>query len=200
MQSGLNPDNQRVATASCDVDDAVGVSGDCHWYVAIVNSNTELASAEKIRRLGFDAFVASQKEHRIWRNGRKAIVDRIIIRSMVFIRCSERQRLKIVTEPYIFRFLTDRAARPTEYGRRVAIIPDEQIQILRFMLGQSDIPVGFTQSAIGAGDTVRVLRGALRGLEGRVTDVGDGKSLLTVQIDFLGGATVQLPSADLRKK
>lgn len=178
------------------VDGAVGVP-DKQWYVAIVNHNSEVKSAEKLVGLGYDSFAASQRERRMWRNGRRAMVDRVVIPSMVFIRCTEAERRHIVTLPFIFRFLTNKAAAASAFGKPVAVIPDRQIANLRFMLGNSDEPVEFVDHTYCVGDKVRVARGRLMGLEGMVQTVGQGATRLIVLLDFLGGATVQINTVDI---
>ena len=49
---------------------AVGVEK-ANWYVAIVNNRSEKVSAEKLSKEGYEAYVASQEEYRLWRNGKK---------------------------------------------------------------------------------------------------------------------------------
>ena len=178
------------------VDGAVGVP-DKHWFVAIVNHNSEIKSAEKLAQMGIDSFVASQRERRVWRSGRRATVDRIVIPSMVFVRCTEAERRRIVALPFIFRFLTNKAAASNAFGKPVAVIPDRQIANLRFMLGNSDEPVEFVGHTYCVGDRVRVARGRLLGLEGLVQNTQAGASRLIVLLDFLGGASVQINTVDI---
>lgn len=45
--------------------------------------------AEKIAALGYDTYVPTQKELRRWKNGRRKIIDRIVIPAAVFVRCTE---------------------------------------------------------------------------------------------------------------
>lgn len=197
MRNDSTHDNETNALAGSYTGDAVGVPAS--WYVAIVSYNTEKRVAEQLEKSGYDSFVATQEEYRQWSNGRKARVKRVVIPCMVFVRCTERERLQIVNLPYINRFLTDKAATPTAYGRKVARIPDIQMAKLRFMLGQSDMPVGFVQGPLKKGDEVRVVRGSLRGLEGIMHTDSEGKSALVVRLDVLGGALVQIHPSDLER-
>lgn len=179
------------------VDDAVGVA-EKYWFVAIVNHNSEISTSQKLSTQGYDTYVATQQEVRVWRNGRRAKVDRVVIPSLVFVRCTERERLAIVRLPYIFRFLTNKAATPGQFGRPVAIVPPRQMELLRFMLGHADRPVSITDRPYGRGDKVRVIRGSLRGLEGEVLSASDGSgSELLVRLDILGCAKVSIDPTDL---
>ncbi len=188
--------NQRVAPVSKDVDGAVGVPGR-RWYVAIVNHNTEKISADKVAATGIETYVAAQPELRVWKNGRRKKIDRVVIPSMIFMHCTEKERLQIVRQPYIFRFLTDKAATPDRYGKAVATIPDSQIETLKFMLGHSPAPVEFVPHIYNKGDRVRVVRGKLMGVEGRAYTSSDGHSHLIVSLDILGCAMVTIDPVDL---
>ncbi len=186
-----------VAAVPSGVDDAVGVS-DRKWYVAIVGNNREKSAAEKLEALGFESFVASQEELRVWKNGRRKTVDRVLISAIVFVRCTESERRRIVVNlPYINRFMTDRAAKSdASLNRPLAVVPDSQMAALRFMLGRSDSPVTFTGEYV-KGRKVKVIRGNLRGLEGEIIALPDGSSELVILIDALGCAKVHINPIDV---
>lgn len=196
MSALIPSESHSATTATNDADGAVGVAGR-HWFVAVVNHNSEIRSAAKLREAGYTSYVASQKELRIWRNGRRKMVDRVVINSLVFIHCTEAERREVVNMPFIFRFLTDKAAGATHTGRPVAIIPEKQMETLRFMLGQSDAPVEVTSHVYGKGDKVRVVRGNLRGVEGIVVTDNEGHSELIVNLDILGNARCRISTVDL---
>lgn len=178
------------------VDEAVGMK---KWFIAIVRSNTEFSSQQQLNILGFKAFVASQPEIRVWRNGRKKKVDRILIRSRVFVKCSEIQRREIVKYPFIIRFMTDRASiKENDFSSRLAVIPDDQMEALMFMLGHADKPVSFSEE-YKKGEWVQVVRGKLKGLKGEVLQTTEGSSLIEVAVDFLGSARMQIDPNDLEK-
>lgn len=194
-----NQYSERMITAVPQgVDGAVGVSG-ARWFVAIVNSRHEKAVAQKLAETGLETYVASQKELRVWANGRRKLIERVVIPSMVFVRCTERERLEIVNYPYISRFLVNRTSVGVGLNKPVAIIGDAEIRRLQFMLGQSDTPVEFTPTEYRINDTVRVLRGSLRGLCGEIRANSDGTHTLVVSLALLGGATVHINPKDVEK-
>lgn len=200
-----------VATVPIGVGDAVGVSGAqssatadvvCEtfprrWYVAIVNHNTEKKVAERLSGAGHEVWVASQQVRRIWKNGRKAMIDRVVIPSKVFVKCTESERRELVKLSYINRFLSDRALSGVSGAAKLATIPQDQIDRLRFMLGQSDIPVEISSVPFKPGDHITVVRGSLKGLRGEIVRVAEGKTELAVQIDLLGCARVTIASVDV---
>lgn len=189
---------QGLTSASKGADGAVGLSP-AKWFVAIVNSRHEKAVGEKLSAAGIENYVATQKEMRVWANGRRKMVDRVVISSMVFVRCTEPERRRIVTLPYINRFLVNRSAYSKGLNKPVAVISEIEIRKLKFMLGQSDSPVKFAPTEFRVKDTVRVIRGNLRGLEGEIRENSDGTHTLVVSLALLGGATVFINPLDVEK-
>lgn len=180
------------------VDNAVGVSNR-HWFVAIVGRNTEKACRERLTALGYESYVATQIETRVWRSGQKKQVERVLISNLLFIHVTERERREIVKLPYINYFLTDKAGHTNDFGRHpLAVIPDSQMEMLQFMLYHAESPVTFTPEPLHLGDHIRVIRGQLTGCEGYVTMEGN-QTHLVVRIDFLGSAQVTISPDNLEK-
>lgn len=192
--------NNSFLRRQTDAGDAVGVQRR-HWYVAIVNNNTEKSCGSKISKMGYDAYVPMQREAREFRPGRRKTVDRVVIPSRVFVHCTERERLKeIVTLPYIKRFMVDRALAANGFGSHpVAIVPDSEIEKLRFILVNSDNAVTIESRPLRLGDKVRVTRGKLMGLEGNILRRNDGETDLLVQLNILGCARVAVSRDDLER-
>ena len=194
-------------TSAAQVGDAVGLSGPNHparhWYIAIVNNNTEKVCGERLRKL-FDeyarkegrrlqAYVPIQREMRVWRNGRRSEIDRVILPTYVFVYCTELERRKeIAYIPYIKRFFINPAGAPVNGHRPVAVIPDRQMADLRRMVEEADAPVSFEARPLHVGERVRVNGGKLVGLTGNVLREADGTTSLLVGIDILGYAKVSI--------
>jgi len=194
----INSSEDSQVPSAQKVDDAVGVPNR-QWFVAIVGRNTEKACRERLSALGYESYVATQMETRVWRTGQKKQVERVLISNILFIHVTERERLEIVKLPYINYFLTDKAGHTNDFGRHpLAVIPDSQMDMLRFMLYHADSPVSFTSEPLHLGDHIRVVRGQLTGCEGYVAKDGN-QTHLVVRIDFLGSAQVSISSEDLEK-
>lgn len=193
-----NLEDSSVTAVPSGVDGAVGVS-DAKWFAAIVNPRHEKAVAEKLATLNIPAYVATQEELHIWKNGRKKLVDRVVIPSTVFIKCTEKVRRQIVTYPFVLRFVVNRSADSGTFNKPVAVIPDYQMARLRFMLGQTETPITFIPTIFRVNDNVRVIRGHLRGLTGEITKNSDGSHSLTVSIPMLGGATMHIDPRDVER-
>lgn len=194
----INSSEDSQVPSAQKVDDAVGVPNR-QWFVAIVGRNTEKACRERLSALGYESYVATQMETRVWRTGQKKQIERVLISNILFIHVTERERLEIVKLPYINYFLTDKAGHTNDFGRHpLAVIPDSQMDMLRFMLYHADSPVSFTSEPLRLGDHIRVIRGQLTGCEGYVAKDGN-QTHLVVRIDFLGSAQVSISSDDLEK-
>lgn len=117
---------------------------------------------------------AVQTEKRVWSDRIKK-VDNVIIPSMCFFHlvCNtkkevSRKLLSVLKEPYILKILTMPGSSAP------AVIPDNQIQQLKYMLNYADSPVLFSEGRhFKKGDRVRVCRGKLKDFEGYVTRATD---------------------------
>ncbi len=186
-----------AAAASEGAGDAVGAPK-IRWFVAVVRNNTEKSVASRLEAAGISCYLPTQEEVRVWRNGRRRKIERVVIPSVIFVRCTERVRREVVRLPYIHRFMTDRSGSvPGHAGHPLAVIPDIQIQTLRFMLGNAEGEVTVT-ATYSKGDRVRVTRGSLRGLEGEIIESSD-RSELIVRIDIFGCARVTINPRDVSK-
>ena len=187
-------------TTTLGVDDAVGVSSDEKrraWYVAVINRNSEKLIREKLLQKGYEAYVASQLEEHRWANGRKKKVERVVITARIFIRLTEEERREVVYLPYINSFMTDKARSVNEYGTHpMAVIPDYEMQMLRFMLSNADMPVDFITTHLRSGDRIRIVRGALKGFEGEVTRQL-GETYVFIRLSILGAATMRVTPQDI---
>lgn len=186
--------------ATLGVDDAVGVSDEAEnrfWFVAVVNRNSEKLIREKLQKAGFEAYVASQQEEHVWKNGRKKKIEHVLIPARIFIRLTEEERLEVVHLPYISYFLTDKARTTNAYGiHPLAVIPDREMQMLRFMLCNADNPVDFVTTPFRVGNRIRIVRGPLKGFEGEVARL-TGETFVFLRLSLLGSALTRVTPQDI---
>ncbi len=191
--------DNRLASVSSDVDDAVGVP-EAKWFIAIVNNHSEKSAAEKLTKMGVENYLPTQNELRVWRTGKRVNVDKILIPAKIFVRCTEQERHKLVYLPFINRFMTNIAgAYDTSSNRPLAVVPEDQIEKLKFMLGASDGDVLFSEHFV-KGQKIEVIRGSLRGLVGEITkEAASSVSRLFVNISCLGCASVIINPKDVKR-
>ena len=187
--------------ASADVvDGAVGVE-ETHWYVAVVNNNSERSVAERLMDAGlgdaYECYVPTQREKRVWRNGRKKDVDRVLLPAMLFVKCTENKRKEAVNFGYVKNFMLDHTkGKAGSYP--VAIIPDKQMQRFKEMLAQATTPVTIENVRLHLGDAVRVTMGTLAGIEGNIVVDPQG-TYIVIAIDSLGFAKVRVDQSEVEK-
>lgn len=176
---------------------AVGVS-EPQWFIAIVKNNTELSVRDKLQKRGIESYVPTQLKLIISTSGRKKDKVQVVIPSIIFINCSEEQRKEIVGLPYIHRFMINNSGTPDKFNHRpLAIVPNDQIKKLKFMVGNTDESVEFRPLGVKLGDTVEIVRGGLKGLIGNVENT-DNATWFMIRIDTLGYASVKIDPVNLR--
>ena len=167
------------------------------WLVARVAPNTEKACRERLIELGYDAFVASQQEIRIYKNGnrkKRKKSERVVITQYVFLHLTEQERRTVVTLPFVKAFLINRSSEQ----RTFATVSDEQIRRLKRMLGQSEQAVQFITSGFTLGEEVIVMNLGTNDYAGRIVRVpGDNSTYVGVRLDTLGCAYLEISPENL---
>lgn len=174
---------------------AVGVTDDRearqnHWYVARVQMNCEKKTARLIAALGCETFVPVQEEMRQW-SDRKKKIDRVLIPLVVFFKSDVAGAGAVRRLSGVYELLK------APGDRKPAVIPDDQMDRLKFMIGNCDGEITIKNEQIAVGDKVRIVRGSLKGLEGYATSTPDGKTELSIMIENLFCASVRINLADL---
>lgn len=183
-------------TTTRKVGDAVGLQNR-KWYVAIVSNNTEKQCAKYLAKLGYECYVPTQEETRQWRTGVRNVVERVVIPARLFVLATESERLNQIAHlSYVKSFVVD-YCKKTKYGKYpAAVISEDQLNRLKFILGNADTPVEFEEMIFKLGDRVRIIRGGLIGAEGHIIECGDD-TYFAIQVDFLGVAKVRVQKEDL---
>ncbi len=164
------------------------------WVAILVQTNCERRVAEKLGSLLMESYVASQEELHRWSDRFKK-VQRIVIPNIVFVRCPKDrfQELK--------RYTFVRGIMSNPGSKEPALIPDKEIESLKFMLGQSEFPVFLENNIrnLKLGSKIRVLRGLFVGLEGIVYHYNDGDLHVGIQLECLGFAHVHISKSDIQE-
>lgn len=196
QKMGVNKEFRRLAgCASC----AAGIAYDSpNWYIAVVRNNTEKASYHKLCALGYEVFLPIQEELSIWKDGRRKKRNRILLPGLLLIRLTEKQRKEVIMLPYINKFIVNRAGTVDSNNRHpIAIVPSEQVERLRFMLGDKYSIVNIEPLNLKTGDKVRIIRGNLRGMEGNVYQNSSGDSYVVIRLENLCCASVRVSLKDV---
>ena len=161
------------------------------WIAALVQMCMEKNVGERLTKLGVENYVPTQTEIRQW-SDRKKKVERVVIPMVVFVHTDEKTERSLRMHSFIRKILT----YPGQ--TTAAVIPNDQIDRLKFMLRQSDSPVEMMEQRLQVGDKVQIVRGALQGLEGELYKNVD-KSMVAIHIEALGYACVSVSVEDIEK-
>lgn len=162
-----------------------------YWVAAIVQMNTEKKVSLQLNKLGYHNYLPTQTEIHQWSDRRKKI-DRIVIPTIVFVRVDKKEENELRKQPYIYRFIS----YPGQ--KEAAIIPDEQIEQLKFMLDNADSTIEFTDCVLEIGDEVEITRGPLKGLFGELCYTEKGKPMIGIQVKMLGYSLVNVDIKDVK--
>lgn len=155
-----------------------------HWLVAYVQPCLEKKTAGRLKAMGIECYLPIQSKVHQWSDRLKR-VDRLVIPMIIFVRVTQQERPLPLTLQAVSRYMILRGSSAP------AVIPDEQMEKFRFMLDYSEEAVEFCGTPLTPGDSVRVIKGSLAGLEGELLTV-EGHSKVVVRLGMLGWAQVEM--------
>ena len=133
------------------------------WFIAECKPTKEGTIRTMLQNAGYEVYVASRTEVKVYKSRNRRIKETVMIPGKVFVRTDEPKLMGILLAySSVWRFMLDRTAR----NRRYAFVPDGEMQQLQYMLGNADNPVLVTADSLKVDQKVKVMRGALAGLEG----------------------------------
>lgn len=163
-----------------------------HWYIAVVPRMKEKVTAETLTRNNYESFVPIQQEKKIWNNGRKRIIDRILIPSRVFVHITEAERLLTMKLNICNKFMVDYGRRVSATRHAVAIVPDHEMQRFMDVVANNPTPVEISEVPLVKGEKVKVLYGCLKDMEGILVKDQNSKSRIYVDFGIIGSASTEI--------
>ena len=141
---------------------AVG-NGDLRWYIAECKPTKEKLVRTMLQKANYEVYVASRMVERIYANRTRHTKEAVLISGKVFVRTTEDQLMPIMLGySSVWRFMMNRAAQ----GRSYAFVSNQEMQQLQYILGKATNPVHITADSLKVNQRIKVMRGALAGLEG----------------------------------
>lgn len=163
-----------------------------HWYALYVRMHHEKKVAEQFKTLGIEHFLPVQEVIRQWSDRRKKVIV-VVIPMLIFVHVTDKQRIELLKQvPSLTGTLMDRCTR------RPAIIRQEEMERFMFMLDYSEESIHFSSEPMKPGEDVIVIKGPLKGLVGELVTL-NGKTQITVRLEQLGYATVEMPIGFVEK-
>jgi len=147
-----------------------------NWYAIRVKSRAEKKVYAELIEQGIETFLPLQRKLRIW-SDRKKWVEMPLISGYVFVYIS-RKEYEIVLRTY-------NVVCYIYFNGKAAIIRDNDILILKRMLGQNELELEVTIESLKLGQMVEVISGPLCGVIGELIDF-KGKNKVALRIPPLG--------------
>ena len=162
-----------------------GVALPKRWLIAHVRIYHEKKTSERLTKRGIENYLPIQKQTHFWSDRRKKI-DHVVIPMKIFVHVDAREQKEVLMLSAISRYMV-------LHGESTpAIVPDAQMERFKFMLDYSEETVNMSDTPLRPGETIRVIKGPLRGLEGELVTL-NGKTKIAVRLDMLGCASVDMP-------
>jgi transcription antitermination factor NusG len=130
------------------------------WFALRVRSNYEHVAAMHLQDRGFEEFLPTYKTERQW-SDRKKQINLPLFPGYVFCRLNPEDRLPVLTIPGTVGLVG--------FGKGPAAIPDREIESVRKMIGSGLLVAPWPFLEVG--QTVRIERGPLAGVEGILQEV-----------------------------
>lgn len=166
-QENITSENARESQATEHKGSGFAVSN-AHWYIAECKPTRERTIREMLKKAGYEAYVASQKEKHRYKSGNTRVVEHVILSGRVFVHTEEARLVDILTSfSSVYRFQINRAAALDKYGNKpFAFVPPVEMDRLMDILDKSEKPVVITDVKLKLNQAVKVVSGPLAGLEG----------------------------------
>lgn len=154
------------------------------WFAMRVRLFHELKTRDKLEKMGIKCFVPVHSEVRVWHD-RRVIKDRVLTPQLIFIHATEKERIEALgLSAVLSTICTPGKSIP-------AHIPNAQMDAFMFFITNANQQVSFTDEPLRAGDRVRIITGALTGLEGIIAH-NKGKHYFAIKVDLLGSAIMEI--------
>lgn len=153
------------------------------WFAARTHCGAELGVRERLGRLGTENFLPTERQRH---TRSRSTYERPLIPGLIFLRATKQQACALTNEMGLpVRYLIDPATRT------LLVVPDKQMEDFRRVLDLSRDEGGLMDRPLALGDFVRVVKGALRGVEGRVLEL-HGQYYVVVELlgSFFARASV----------
>ena len=133
------------------------------WYIAECKPTKERTVRTMLEKAGYQVYVASRIEEKVYKSRNRYKKETVVIPGKVFVRTEEGKLMSIlVNYSPVYRFMLNRASMNRSY----AIVPEDEMRQLQYVLGDAENPVYITAESLRVGQKVKVMRGPLAGLEG----------------------------------
>ena len=147
-----------------------------NWYAIRVKSRTEKKVDAELVEQGIESFLPLYKKLRMW-SDRKKWVEMPLISGYVFVHISRKEYELVLRTYNVVCYIY--------YNGKAAVIRENDILMLKRMLGQSELELEVTIENLKPGQMVEIISGPLCGVIGELIEF-KGKNKVALRIPPLG--------------
>lgn len=160
-----------------------------NWYAIRVKSRSEKKVYSDLIEQKIEAYLPMQKKLRQW-SDRKKWVEMPLISGYVFVYICRKEYESVLRTYNVVCYVY--------FEGKAAVIRDEDINLLKRMLGQVEVELEITVEQLKAGQMVEIISGPLCGIIGELIDF-KGKNKVALRIPPLGYTVlVEAPGKSLK--
>jgi transcription antitermination factor NusG len=148
---------------------------DPFWYAVFTKSRCEKVVQKMLLAKKVETFLPINHYTRKYARKIKQI-EKPLINGYVFVRIIKEEYVKVLETEHVVSFL--------KFGKDIISIPDDEINILRQIVGE-DIELNIETKSLKVGDTVEIIKGNLYGMKGTLQSM-DGKNRINISLETLG--------------
>ena len=146
------------------------------WHAIYVHSRAEKKVHVELKLKGIESFLPLQRRLRQW-SDRKKWVELPLISGYVFVHITRKE--------YDAVLQTDNVMQYVRFEGKAAVIRDQEIEMLKRMLGQRDLEVEITTEDLQPGMLVEIIAGPMMGVKGELISFR-GNNKVALRIEPLG--------------
>ena len=149
---------------------------DYNWYAIRVKSRSEKKVFADLQEQNIETYLPLHRQLRIW-SDRKKWIESPLISGYVFVYISRKEYDLVLRIYNVVNYIY--------FEGKAAIIRKSDIELIKRMLGQAEMPIEITNEQLVAGQMVEIISGPLLGFIGELIDF-KGKDRVAIRIPPLG--------------
>lgn len=167
-----------MISAKTNINESINHLSDTEWRWFAINTKfrCEKFVAQQLKKKNIEAYLPVIKKTKKYKRKIK-IYEVPLINSFIFVKINKAQYIPTLETEYVFKFL--------KQGKDLISIPEEEIQLLRRVAGESIVAEISDPNILKTGDEVEVISGPLTGMKGLVIDKS-GKKSFYVELKTIG--------------
>ena len=160
-----------------------------HWYAVRTRTKSEKWVIQQLAKKGVEGWIPLKWSVRKY-PGRVRKTQVPLIHGYAFVHIGRTDYIKVLEVDGVFEFV--------RFANEIPTIPDEQIELLKYVTGES-MDVLMTDQALERGDRIEIIGGELTGLTGELVEF-KGKHRVLMRMENVGiSFFIEVPKSRLRK-